>query len=126
MHLQMPPADGAKLVYCLEGRILDLALDLRPESPAFGTVCRFELSADVPTAAYIPPGVAHGFYVRNGPALTVYQVTSEYDPGCDTGVRWDSFGFEWPAIEPLISARDASLATFAEFTRCAPPALVVG
>ena len=46
MHLQRPPADGAKLVYCLEGAILDLALDLRPESPAFGAVSTFELSAD--------------------------------------------------------------------------------
>ena len=124
MHLQIPPADGAKLVYCLEGAILDLALDLRPESPGFGTVYRFELSADAPTAAYIPPGVAHGYYVRNGPALTMYQVTSEYNPHFDTGVRWDSFGFEWPVIEPLISPRDAALATFAEFTGCALPALV--
>jgi dTDP-4-dehydrorhamnose 3,5-epimerase len=117
MHLQKTPSDGAKLVYCLEGAILDLALDLRLESPAFGEVCTFELSAEKDTAVYLPRGVAHGFYVRSAPALTMYHVSSEYDPQCDTGVRWDSFGFEWPVADPLVSARDAALETFADFTR---------
>jgi dTDP-4-dehydrorhamnose 3,5-epimerase len=116
MHLQLAPADGAKLVYCLEGAILDLALDLRPESPAFGTICTFELSADTPTAAYIPRGVAHGYCVRNAPALVMYYVSSEYNPQCDTGVRWDSFGFDWPVADPLLSPRDRALQSFADFT----------
>ena len=115
MHFQISPSDGAKLVYCLEGAILDVALDIRSESPAFGSVYTFDLSADEPAGVYIPRGVAHGFYVRRAPALTMYHVTSEYDPQCDTGVRWDSFGFEWPVSDPLLSPRDAALRSFSEF-----------
>ena len=117
MHFQMAPADGAKLVYCLEGAILDVILDVRPESPAFGSVYTFELSADEPAGVYIPRGVAHGFYVQRAPALVMYHVTSENDPQCDTGVRWDSFGFEWPVSDPLLSPRDAALRSFSEFAR---------
>lgn len=116
MHLQMAPSDGAKLVYCIEGAILDLALDLRPESPTFGRVSAIELSGANPIAAYIPRGVAHGFYVRSSPAITMYHVSSEYNPQRDTGVRWDSFGFGWPVTNPLLSPRDHALKTFADFT----------
>jgi dTDP-4-dehydrorhamnose 3,5-epimerase len=115
MHLQLPPADGAKLVYCLEGAILDVALDLRPNSPSFGQTATFELSADKHTAAYIPTGVAHGFLVRRAPALMMYHVTSEFNPHLDSGIRWNSFGFDWPCTDPLISPRDAELPLFSEF-----------
>lgn len=115
MHLQLPPADGAKLVYCLEGAILDVALDLRPDSPTFGQTAVVELSRDRHSAAYVPTGLAHGFLVRSGPALVMYHVTSEYHPELDSGVRWDSFGFDWPCLEPLISPRDAALPQFSEF-----------
>jgi dTDP-4-dehydrorhamnose 3,5-epimerase len=121
MHLQLAPADGAKLVYCLQGAILDLALDLRPDSAAFGEVSTFELSEATTTAAYIPCGVAHGFYVLEGPALMMYHVTSEFNPQLDAGVRWDSFGFDWPCTNPHLSARDIALPTFAEFTSRQPP-----
>jgi dTDP-4-dehydrorhamnose 3,5-epimerase len=115
MHFQLPPGDGAKLVYCLQGEILDIALDLRVDSATFGQYCTFRLSGEDATAAYIPAGMAHGFCVLNGPALMMYHVTSEYHPSLDTGIRWDSFGFEWPCSSPVISNRDADLPLLADF-----------
>lgn len=118
MHFQLPPADGAKLVYCLQGAVLDVALDLRTGSPAYGKFATFPLSvADTAaaSAAYIPRGVAHGFYSLTGPSVVVYLVSSEYDPNFDTGVLWNSFGFDWPDATPAISERDANLVRFNDF-----------
>jgi dTDP-4-dehydrorhamnose 3,5-epimerase len=123
MHFQLPPADGAKLVYALAGQVLDVALDLRIGSPAFGKYVTFNLSPEHPSAAYIPRGVAHGFLSLRGPATLIYNVSSEYDPARDTGVRWDSFGLQWPIAEPNLSARDQgfpSLAAFESPFRYAP------
>jgi dTDP-4-dehydrorhamnose 3,5-epimerase len=115
MHFQLPPMDGAKLVYCLQGRILDVALDLRTGSPSYGKFTTFQLSSANPTAAYIPRGVAHGFYSLSEPSVVVYQVSSEYEPNLDTGVRWDSFGFDWPNTNPGVSERDSKLVRFNDF-----------
>jgi dTDP-4-dehydrorhamnose 3,5-epimerase len=115
MHFQLPPSDGAKLVYCLQGAVLDVALDLRVGSPAFGEAVKFRLSQDLPAAAYIPRGVAHGFLATEGPATLVYAISSEYDPVLDTGVLWNSFGMDWPEASPMLSDRDRSFPPFAEF-----------
>ena len=115
MHFQAPPADHAKLVYCLSGAIYDMALDLRVGSPTFGQHEAYDLSAEHYNAAYLPRGMAHGFFVRSAPALVVYQVTSEHSPAHDTGIRWDSFGAEWPQSAPVVSLRDESLALFLSF-----------
>jgi dTDP-4-dehydrorhamnose 3,5-epimerase len=115
MHFQLPPADGAKLVVCLTGSVMDVALDLRRGSPAYGKVAVMELSANNCCAAYLPAGVAHGFYVREAPALLSYSVTTEYEPRLDTGIAWNSFGFEWPCSEPRLSPRDIELPCFAGF-----------
>ncbi len=115
MHFQRPPADHAKVVYCLEGRILDVAVDLRRTSPTLGGHAEFELSADCHNAVYLPRGIAHGFYVMEAPALVMYHVSSEYDPLFDGGIRWDSFGFDWPDKEPVVSRRDSEFATLHEY-----------
>jgi dTDP-4-dehydrorhamnose 3,5-epimerase len=115
MHFQLPPADGAKLVICLSGSVMDVALDLRRGSPAYGQAAVMELSAVKCSAAYLPAGVAHGFYVREAPALLSYSVTTEYDPTLDTGIAWNSFGFCWPSTEPRLSPRDAVLPAFDDF-----------
>jgi dTDP-4-dehydrorhamnose 3,5-epimerase len=107
--------DGAKLVYCLQGSILDVALDLRVGSPSYGKFTSLQLSSANPSAAYIPRGVAHGFYSLTEPSAVVYQVSSEYDPNFDTGVRWNSFAFDWPGASPKVSERDSRLVPFADF-----------
>jgi dTDP-4-dehydrorhamnose 3,5-epimerase len=115
MHFQLPPADGAKLVVCLTGSVMDVALDLRRGSPAYGKAAVMELSAAKCSAAYLPAGVAHGFYVRQAPALLSYSVTTEYAPALDTGIAWNSFGFEWPCSDPRLSPRDMGLPSFEDF-----------
>lgn len=115
MHFQLPPADGAKLIYVLWGEVLDVAVDLRVGSPTFGKYTTFELSAEKPTAAYIPRGVAHGFLATRGPATLVYNVSSEYDAQLDAGIRWDSFGLDWPVRNPQTSARDTGFPALSDF-----------
>jgi dTDP-4-dehydrorhamnose 3,5-epimerase len=116
MHFQIPPSDGSKLIYCLQGAILDVAVDLRVGSPSYGGHARFELSANQPSAAYIPRGMAHGFLVLKGPALVMYHVSSEYDSKRDSGVLWNSIDFKWPCATPICSERDSALTPLSEFT----------
>jgi dTDP-4-dehydrorhamnose 3,5-epimerase len=115
MHFQLAPADGAKLIYCLSGVILDVAFDLRKGSPSFGQSAAFELRPELANGVYIPSGVAHGFYVQKGPATVVYQVSAEYNPAMDTGVRWNSIGMKWPSESPIVSERDEDFADFVHF-----------
>lgn len=115
MHLQLPPADHAKLVYCVTGAVIDICLDVRRGSPAFGRHMVIELSAKRNNAIYLARGVAHGFYVRQAPAIMMYHVTSEHEPRLDAGILWNSFGAEWPTNSPLLSQRDAALTLFPDF-----------
>lgn len=115
MHFQLPPHDHAKLVHCFTGVILDVVVDLRTDSPAYGVAVMHTLTADDPAAIYVPRGCAHGFCGladRNG---TLYSVTSSYAPQSDTGILWDSIGVDWPLANPLVSPRDAAFPKFAEF-----------
>jgi dTDP-4-dehydrorhamnose 3,5-epimerase len=115
MHLQLPPHEHAKLVYCVAGTVLDVALDVRGGSPTYGRHLSIELSAEQPRALYLPPGIAHGFYTLSESATLVYNVTSVHAPGSDAGIRWDSFGFAWPGAAPTLSARDRALPALDEF-----------
>ena len=110
LHYQPAPYAEIKLVRCVRGRIFDVAVDLRPDSP---THCRWtasELSADNGRALLIPQGVAHGFLTLEPDSDVLYQIAPAYTPGHEAGVRWDdpAFGIRWPAKPQLISDRDAS------------------
>src|SRR5437016_170214 len=100
MHLQLPPADHSKLVYCIAGSVMDVTLDLRKGSPTFGEFETIHLSGESGNGVYLPEGVAHGFHVRHAPAVMVYHVTSEHVPSLDSGIRWDSFGATWQTPSP--------------------------
>ncbi|HLP69629.1 MAG TPA: dTDP-4-dehydrorhamnose 3,5-epimerase [Rhizobium sp.] len=115
MHFQLPPAQHAKLVYCCSGRIHDCVVDLRRDSASFGRHFDIELDADASTMLYIPEGCAHGFLSLTEDAMTVYNVTSVYDPASDSGILWSSFGFAWPHAAPLLSERDRTFVPLAEF-----------
>lgn len=115
MHFQLPPSDHAKLVYCISGAVMDVGVDLRKSSPTFGNYASFELNHKLSNAVYLPRGFAHGFYVREEPAIVAYAVTSHYDPERDSGIGWNSFGMVWPDLDPVISKRDAALIPFKNF-----------
>ena len=115
LHFQRPPHDHAKMVCCLHGRILDVVVDLRRGSPAFGQHQLFELDAARGESVYLPAGLAHGFLALTDGALVAYRVGSVHAPAYDTGIRWDSAGIPWPAGEKIVSARDRAFPTLAEF-----------
>ncbi len=115
LHFQVPPKDHVKVVTCLSGKVMDAVVDLRTGSPAYGRHLVFELSADNGNILYLPPGLAHGFYVPNGEALLSYKVTSLYSPEHDSGILWDSADILWPDKSPHVSARDRSFARLDDF-----------
>lgn len=105
MHFQVPPFDHSKIIICLSGRVTDVLLDLR-SGPGYGAFTSLELSTQGTNAVLIPKGVAHGFYAHEDDSSLLYLVETEYRPGSDRGVMWNSFGFEWPSNNPIISQRD--------------------
>jgi dTDP-4-dehydrorhamnose 3,5-epimerase len=115
MHFQLPPHDHAKVVYCPQGAILDVIVDLRKDAATFGQFFAQVLSAENHLAYYIPKGFAHGFMTLTDDAMTYYLVSSGYHQQSDTGILWDSFGFDWQCAAPIISSRDQSFPSLAAF-----------
>ena len=116
MHFQLPPHQHSKIVFCPQGAIMDVIVDLRKNSVTYGKFFAHELSAENHKACYIPEGFAHGFKSLTEDALTYYLVSSEYDQKHDTGLRYDSIGFDWDLGHPIISARDLSFGRLTDFT----------
>ncbi|MBS1589224.1 MAG: dTDP-4-dehydrorhamnose 3,5-epimerase family protein [Bacteroidetes bacterium] len=115
MHFQLPPHQHAKIVFCPQGAILDVIVDLRKQSPTFKQCLAQVLSQENHKAFYIPEGFAHGFKALTENALTYYLVSSEYDNLSDTGVRFDSIEFDWQVEQPILSTRDLSFVSLEEF-----------
>lgn len=114
MHLQWPPAREDKLVRCLRGKLFDVLLDLRPQSPSYLRHEAVVLDQDNRDAVFIPHGIAHGFQTLADDTEVLYQMTDFYAPDLQTGFRWNdpAFGIAWPVAEIVISERDASSADF--------------
>ena len=115
MHFQTPPHQHSKIVFCPQGAILDVIIDLRRNSPTYGRYYAYELSAENHRAYYIPEGFAHGFKSLTDDAITYYLVSSEHSQANDTGILYNSFGFDWQLENPVISARDLSFITIEDF-----------
>ena len=115
MHFQLPPHHHSKIVFCPVGAILDVVLDLRKDSPTYGQYFANELSAQNHKAFFIPEGFAHGFKALTDDAMTYYLVSSEYNRHNDTGLRYDSIGFDWEVKDPIISERDLSFGRLEDF-----------
>ena len=94
---------------------MDVIVDLRKNSPTFGQYFAHELSAQNHLAYFIPEGFAHGFKSLTDDAITYYLVSSQYSQPNDTGVRFDTIGFDWGVQEPIISARDLSFVSLNDF-----------
>ncbi len=108
LHFQRPPHAQGKLVQALSGESYDVAVDLRPSSPAFGQWQATTLSRDNRRMVYIPEGCAHGFCVLSDTAEVSYKTTAEYDPASESGIAWndEALAIDWPVPAPLLSARD--------------------
>jgi dTDP-4-dehydrorhamnose 3,5-epimerase len=115
LHYQRPPFEEAKTVRCVRGAAFDVAVDLRPDSPAYCQWFAVELSAENRRALYVPEGVAHGFQTLTADAEVVYTVSAPYTPTHAAGVRWDdpAFGITWPeAAHRTIHPRDRAYPDF--------------
>lgn len=123
LHYQADPAQG-KLVGVVRGRIWDVAVDVRPDSPTFGEHFDVELNGDDGRLLWLPPGVAHGFCVLGDePADVVYKVDQPYNRQTEGGILWNDaeLAIAWPVTDPIVSPRDRTLPSFAEY-RSRPPA----
>lgn len=115
MHFQTPPFHHSKIVFCPQGAILDVIVDLRRDSATYGQHHAEVLSAENHKAYFIPEGFAHGFKSLTDNAITYYLVSSEYSQPHDTGIRYDSINIDWQAPSPIISQRDMSFITLQDF-----------
>lgn len=115
LHYQTAPQEEVKLVTCVTGRVWDVILDLRPESPTFKSWHAAELDGLHPTTLYVPQGCAHGFLTLSAGATLLYEIAPAYAADSARGVRWDdtAFRIDWPAEPLVISDRDR---TFPDFT----------
>jgi dTDP-4-dehydrorhamnose 3,5-epimerase len=109
LHYQRRPGQ-AKLVRAVRGRIWDVAVDIRPDSPTFGQWEAVELDDESHRQLFMPVGFAHGFCVLSDVADVAYKVSAPYDGAEERGIAWDDpdIGVAWPLDEPVLSGRDRS------------------
>lgn len=118
LHRQVPPHAEAKLVRCVAGAVVDVAVDVRPDSPTSGQHVMVELSAENRRALFLPAYVAHGFQTLVDDSELLYQVSGPYVPGAEEGFRHDdpAFGIAWPLPVSTISDKDAAWPLLPETT----------
>lgn len=115
MHFQKPPFAQAKLVRCTRGAVLDVIIDLRPESPTFKQWIGEKLTEENNLLLYVPEGFAHGFQTLKENSEVFYQMSEVYAPKFEDGVRWNDpvFGIEWEATDGItIKDRDKGFPDF--------------
>ena len=108
MHFQYPPSAEAKLVRCTRGAVLDIIVDLRPESPSYLQHIAVELSEDNQRGLYVPERFAHGYQVLRDHTDVAYQMSEFHAPGLARGLKYDdpALGLRWPLAVSVISAAD--------------------
>jgi dTDP-4-dehydrorhamnose 3,5-epimerase len=108
LHFQVAPRPDPKLVRCTRGRIFDVAVDLRPDSPTFRRWTSAELSEDNRVTLAIPAGCAHGFLTLEEGCEVFYMMGEVYVPELASGVRWNdpAFAIKWPAEPVTMSEKD--------------------
>ena len=117
LHYQYCPVQG-KLIGVTRGRIWDVAVDIRPDSPTYGQSLGLELNDMNGRLLWIPPGFAHGFCVLGDePAHVLYKVDAPYNPAGERGISWNDpdLSIHWPVSQPIVSERDQKLPSFAEY-----------
>lgn len=120
LHFQTPPFAQAKLVRCIRGRIFDVAVDIRKDSPTYGQWAGAELSAENGDQLLIPVGFAHGFVTLEPSTEVTYKVSDVYSPANDAGLRWDDpqIAIDWQmpeGLEPTLSDKDRIQPLLADF-----------
>jgi dTDP-4-dehydrorhamnose 3,5-epimerase len=111
LHLQNDPHGQAKLIRVVYGKIYDVAVDLRADSPSYGEWFGVELSAENHTQLFLPKGFAHGYSVMSERAIVQYKVDAPYNPQAENGIRFDDpdLGIDWQVDNPKLSDKDQNL-----------------
>ena len=119
LHFQKPPHAQAKLVRVVKGKVLDVAVDLREDSPTFGKYMAVELSDENHRQVFIPKGFAHGFSVLSEEAVFQYKCDEYYAPESEAAIAWDDqdLNIDWkvPTEDVVLSAKDRNHPTLKEF-----------
>ena len=108
MHYQVDPYQEVKFIRCTRGRIWDVIIDLRPESPTFKKWTGNELTADNYRMVYVPENFAHGFITLEDNSEVYYPVSQVYTPGAERGLRYNdpAFNIKWPVEVTMVSEKD--------------------
>ena len=119
LHFQRPPHAETKLVRCERGRIYDVIVDLRGDSPTYGSWFAVELSGEDARSVYVPQGFAHGFLTLEDNSVVGYHISADFAAGAAGGLRWDdpAVAVDWPFDPSVISDKDRALPGLAELGR---------
>lgn len=114
LHFQNPPYSQGKLVYVLRGEVLDVAVDLRKDSPTYGKHFTLRLSEKNKIQLYIPEGFAHGFATLEDNTIFAYKCTDYYNKTAEASIAWDDpmLGIDWLVEKPIISEKDQIASAF--------------
>ncbi|MES1945691.1 dTDP-4-dehydrorhamnose 3,5-epimerase [Salinisphaera sp. C84B14] len=119
LHFQAPPQAQSKLVRSVVGRIYDVVVDIRAQSPTYGDWLGLELSAEQGNQLFVPAGFAHGFMTLEQRCLIAYKVDAGYAPDTEGALRWDDpdLAIAWPDVgtPPQLSDKDRRAGSFADF-----------
>jgi dTDP-4-dehydrorhamnose 3,5-epimerase len=115
LHMQNEPFAQGKLVRVISGQVLDIAVDLRPDSPTFGQYETFLLDAKLANMAYVPKGFAHGFVALEDSVFS-YKCTNVYNKTAESGIIWNDrdLNIDWGVKDPIVSQKDQELKTLRE------------
>lgn len=117
LHFQAPPYAQGKLVRVIKGAVLDVAVDIRKDSPTYGQHFSVELSEDNKTIVWIPPGFAHGFLTLKDNTIFTYKCTGAYNKGSEGSLLWNDkhLNINWEVNDPLVSEKDLVAGNFKNF-----------
>jgi len=117
LHFQAPPFDQGKLVRVIQGSVLDVAVDIRPNSPTYGKYESIMLSGENKTQFWIPPGFAHGFITLEDNTIFCYKCTGPYSKESEGAILWNDsqLNINWGIDNPLVSEKDQEAQLFKHF-----------
>lgn len=114
LHFQLPPFAQTKLVGVSMGEVLDVIVDIRPDSPTFGQHESVTLSAQLQNRVLVPHGFAHGYVVLSDTAIFTYKCDNYYAPDLAKVIHWDSLDIDWGTKTPILAQKDADAQKFAD------------
>lgn len=117
LHFQSPPFDQGKLVRVIRGSVLDVAVDIRKNSPTYGKWESVELTADNKVMYWVPPGFAHGFVTLEDDTIFAYKCTNVYDKDSEGSILWNDkdLNIDWGVENPILSDKDQVGPSFKDF-----------